>query len=77
MADVPDGTPTFQKGWNEGCNSGLAAYGGKAYRDTYNFYQDLNLIDNKEYYTAWKDGYSYCRWYIWNWDRPGKGSAIF
>jgi len=68
--DPPEGTPIFKAGWTQGCESGLASYGGSRYRRAYAFVQDMQLVNNPEYYRAWKDAYTYCRWYVWNWDRP-------
>ena len=70
MGDTPDGTPEFQAGWDDGCESGLSAYGGSRYKAAYSFKQNVDLLDDPEYYRAWKDAYTYCRWYVWNWDRP-------
>jgi len=71
MADTPEGSPTFQQGWEDGCDSGLGVYGSYHYRvKAYRFRQDYTQINNPEYYRAWKDGYGYCRWYVWNWSRP-------
>ncbi len=69
LGETPPGSPIFQKGWDDGCESGLSAYGGSRYKTAYGFQQDLSLVDNPEYYRAWKDAYTYCRWYVWVWDR--------
>jgi hypothetical protein len=71
LGETPDGSPTFRQGWEDGCDSGLGAYGGFHYRrKSYAFRQDITQIDNPEYYRAWKDAFTYCRWYVWNWARP-------
>ncbi len=70
MGTTPEGPPLYQKGWNEGCDSGLAAYGNGRYKVSYTFTQDWRLVENKEYYGGWKQGYGYCRWYAYNWVRP-------
>ncbi len=73
MAETPDGSPVFRQGWEDGCNTGLGVYGGSAYRvNAYKFRQDITQTDNPEYYRAWKDAYTYCRWYVWNWSRPSR-----
>lgn len=68
MAEVdPNAPPNYQQGWNDGCDSGLAAYGGSSYTWTgYKFKQDYTKLDDKEYYGAWQQGWLYCRWYVWN-----------
>lgn len=70
LSNTPEGTPTFQKGWNDGCDTGLHAYGNNWYNATYDgFKQDMELIDNPEYYRAWKDAFTYCRWHVYHWSR--------
>lgn len=68
MGDVdPNAPPDYKQGWNDGCDSGLAAYGGSTYTWTgYKFKQDYTQLDNQEYYGAWQQGWLYCRWYVWN-----------
>ena len=72
MAETPDGSPTFQQGWNDGCETGLNVYGNDRYKVAYGFTQDPKLILNDEYYNAWKDAYTYCRWYAYNWVRKAR-----
>ncbi len=69
LGKTPDGSPKFQQGWEDGCESGLGSYGNTWYQAEYDFKQDPNLIHDNEYYIAWKDGHSYCRWYVYNWAR--------
>lgn len=69
LAPTPEGTAIFKQGWEDGCDTGLSAYGNDTYKRLYTFKQDLVLVDNPEYYRAWKDAYLYCRWYAWNWVR--------
>lgn len=70
LSKTPEGTPEFQAGWTDGCESGLSVYGNDVYKAFYTFKQDVQLVDHPEYYRAWKDSYTYCRWYVWNWARP-------
>lgn len=70
IGDTPEGSEMFRKGWSDGCETGMSAYGNGRYRAAYSFTQDPNLIDNMEYYRAWKDGQVYCRWYTFRWLRP-------
>ncbi|MCD6034977.1 MAG: hypothetical protein K0R63_718 [Rickettsiales bacterium] len=74
MGDTPPGTATFRKGWEEGCHTGLATMTTDYYKSFYTFEQDPYMINNSEYYEAWKDAYTYCRqyafkWTLWSWDR--------
>lgn len=73
IGEVPKGgSPEFTQGWEDGCHSGIAAYGGFHYRTLgYKFKQDVTMIHNKDYYNAWQDAYLYCRWYVWNYIREG------
>lgn len=70
LGTTPEGSPLYQKGWNEGCDSGMGSYGNARYRLAYPFTQDWRLVDDREYYSGWRQGYSYCRWYTYNWVRP-------
>lgn len=78
IGDTPEGSPLFQKGWEEGCNSGMGMAGGRHYRKpAYKYQQDLSLINNEEYYRAWRDAFTYCRWYVNNWTkREYQGNAL-
>lgn len=60
-------SPEYEKGWTHGCETGLNAYGNSVYKNAYKFYQDPKLINNLDYYRAWKDAYTYCRYHVYNW----------
>ena len=64
-----EGSELYKKGWKEGCESGLAVYGNHRYKAFYTVYQDVEHLHDKDYYKAWKDSYSYCRWYVYHWAR--------
>lgn len=70
LGDTPPGSPEFQKGWNDGCETGFSASGNDRYKAAYAFKQDISLLNNPEYYRAWKDAYTHCRWYVAGWARP-------
>lgn len=70
MGKTPEGSPYFKQGWDDGCSTGVAVYGIDRYKWSYTFKQDMTLVSNPEYYRAWKDAYTYCRWYNWKWNRP-------
>ena len=69
LADAPEGSPVFKRGWNDGCETGMTTYGNDVYKITYGWKQDPKMVLNDEYYRAWKDAYTYCRWYVYNWAR--------
>ncbi len=70
LEDIPDGPPEFRKGWEDGCHTGIGAYGNAWYRMFYTYKQDANMVGNPTYYRAWKDAYTYCRWYTEQWVKP-------
>jgi len=70
LAKIPEGTELFQAGWRDGCETGMSAYGNERYKAAYTFRQNPELVRNFEYYSAWKDSYYYCLWYIYSWSRP-------
>ncbi|MCB2081340.1 MAG: hypothetical protein H6908_02830 [Hyphomicrobiales bacterium] len=70
MGETPEGSTIFKQGWNDGCDTGLGVYGNDRYKWAYTYKQDMTLLSNPEYYRAWKDAYTYCRWYVWTWLRP-------
>lgn len=72
LAETPEGTAMFKRGWEDGCETGLVTYGNDRYKLAYDFKQDHTLVLNDEYYRAWKDAYTYCRWYVFNWVRPAR-----
>lgn len=72
LAETPKGSPMFQKGWDEGCESGLTVYGNDVYKAAYGWKQDPELVLNDEYYRSWKEAYTYCRWYAYNWVRNAR-----
>lgn len=62
---------TFQKGWKDGCESGMASMTNAAYKTFYHFKQDPELREDPVYYKAWKDTWDYCRHYIYGIIRQG------
>ena len=60
---APPGTESFRKGFKDGCESGLAAYGSLHYKAAYDYTYDDSLIQNDEYHGAWTIGFRHCRWY--------------
>jgi hypothetical protein len=78
LGQTPEGSPIFKQGWEDGCDTGLGVNGGLSYRrKSYRFKQDITMLDNPEYYGAWKTAYTYCRFYVWNWSRPWHGNTTY
>jgi hypothetical protein len=57
----PSGPPEYKLGWEDGCDSGLAASGGGVGKAAYGFKKRPELGDNDLYKTAWNEGFTYCR----------------
>jgi hypothetical protein len=57
---IPKGTPSFQKGFVDGCSTITHARGNMYYRLKYDFAHDPKLIDNSEYNFGYIRGRSWC-----------------
>lgn len=57
----PSGPPEYKLGWEDGCDTGLAASGGAVGKATYGYKKRPELLDNTLYNTAWNEGFTYCR----------------
>lgn len=63
----PEGPVEYEKGWTDGCESGMSAYSPVFYKfvRVFDLQMDTKLRNNKMYYQAWRDAYLYCAMY-WN-----------
>jgi hypothetical protein len=61
------GPPEYQKGWEDGCESGIGMTGNSFYKNFYKFRQDPTMTTNKMYYQTWKNAFSYCNNYLLKW----------
>ncbi len=57
---IPDGTPTFQKGFKDGCSTVLYARGNDWYRSRYKYHYDTAMVGNTEYRFGHQRGYTWC-----------------
>jgi hypothetical protein len=64
MPPIPDGTPAFKKGWEDGCRNAMYARGNVLYRNLNKFKLDPNLIDNSEYMFGLRRSYGFCAFNI-------------
>lgn len=64
--DVP-GPPEYKKGWEHGCESGLATYGTVINKFSNKFYQDYRMMKDHYYDAGWHEGFDYCRHYNLKW----------
>lgn len=60
-----NGSPEYEQGWKQGCESGMSGMTNSFYQSFYVFKQDNSLLKNEVYYKAWKDSYDYCKGYVY------------
>lgn len=72
----PVGSPEYQLGWEDGCDTGLSAEGGWEYKALYGFKKRPEMAANEQYKQAWNEGFSYCRFSLANSNKPGKFEDI-
>ena len=57
---LPQGTPTFQQGYKDGCGTSLYTRGNVFYRTIHKINYNPKLIDNPEYRFGYSRGYTTC-----------------
>ena len=57
----PSGPPEYKLGWEDGCDTGVAASGGAVAKAAYGFKKRPEFGDNEIYKSAWNEGFTYCR----------------
>jgi hypothetical protein len=62
MGVKPAGTPEYQLGWEDGCDSGMSAEGDIFYKWTYGFKKRPEMSSNDQYKQGWNEGFTYCRY---------------
>lgn len=63
----PRASDAYKLGWEDGCESGMAAYGNLMYKTLHSYRFDKEMARNPEYARAWRDSYGYCRHYTGTW----------
>gem|GEM_PF-2790506 len=66
-------SPDFQKGWRDGCETGVAVYGNPFYKFLNNPKRDSSKVGNRSYQNAWSTAYNYCRRMTSWWENDGWG----
>jgi hypothetical protein len=74
VMEPPAGSPEYQQGWIDGCESGYSGYGNHTNKLFYSWRQDPILTNNPVYYQSWRDAYSYCATYGMMTDEHGLGN---
>lgn len=67
----PTGPPEYQLGWEDGCDTGLSAYGAYYYRIMYGFKKRPEMAANDQYKQGWNEGFTYCRFVTDTTQEPG------
>lgn len=71
-----NGSESFNQGWRDGCDSGMAAFGNYTYKMIYSFKKDTRKLNDAEYVSAWNSAYNTCRWYTNTWLSPPGGGGL-
>ena len=67
----PTGPPEYQLGWEDGCDTGISAYGAYYYQLMYGFKKRPELSTNDQYKQGWNEGFTYCRFTLASSQSPG------
>lgn len=62
-------TPLYVEGWKDGCHTGVSATANYWYKMYYGFKQDPIKAQDRVYYKGWKDAFTYCNRWIYQWNR--------
>lgn len=67
----PAGPPEYNLGWEDGCDTGLAAEGEWYYKLMYGFKKRPEMAANDQYKQGWNEGFSFCRFSLDSSQGPG------
>lgn len=70
-SDAPE---NYLAGWNDGCETGMSTMSTTYYKSFYGYKIDAQMVEDPEYYRAWRDAYTYCRHFTFKsvWDGSDK-----
>jgi hypothetical protein len=74
LDDPPPGSPEYQQGFKDGCESGYSGYANHFNKLFFRWKQDPTLTTNNVYYQMWKDAYAYCAFVGMMVDEHGMGN---
>ncbi len=57
----PQGPPEYKLGWEDGCDTGVAASSSGLGKMMYGFKKRPEFGDNEIYKSAWNEGFTFCR----------------
>ena len=67
----PQGPPEYKLGWEDGCDTGVAAQQPAIYKLAFGFKKRPEFYNSQLYQTAWNEGFSYCRFSLDPVDKSG------
>lgn len=59
----------YVEGWQDGCHTGVSANTNAWYKQFYKFKQNPYKTSDQNYYKGWKDAFSFCGRYIYQYNR--------
>lgn len=72
----PAGPPEYNLGWEDGCDTGLAAEGDWYYKVMYGFKKRPEMAASDQYKQGWNEGFSFCRFSLGASKAPGSWESI-
>lgn len=72
----PTGPPEYRLGWEDGCDTGIAAQGEWYYKVMYGFKKRPEMAANDQYKQGWNEGFTFCRFSLAQSQQPGKFEDI-
>lgn len=57
----PQGPPEYKLGWEDGCDTGVAASSSGLGKLVFGFKKRPEFGDNEVYKSAWNEGFTFCR----------------